>query len=60
MAKCYNCKKKLTLVEKSIICNCNHKFCLQHRIPENHNCCYDYSKYKVNIEGCVREKILKI
>jgi hypothetical protein len=32
------CKKKLTLVDLCIICNCGKSFCPLHRVPEKHNC----------------------
>ena len=40
--KCGECKKKLTIIEREIICNCGFVFCGLHRHPENHNCSFNY------------------
>jgi len=32
------CKKKLTLVDLCIVCNCGKSFCPLHRVPEKHDC----------------------
>ena len=34
------CKKKLLLSD--IQCKCNERFCITHRMPESHNCSFDY------------------
>lgn len=34
------CKKKLTLM--SYACQCEKKFCSEHRLPEDHACTFDY------------------
>ena len=34
------CKKKLTLM--SYACQCQKKFCSEHRLPEDHACTFDY------------------
>ena len=34
------CKRKLKLTDFS--CKCEKIFCRLHRLPENHNCTYDY------------------
>lgn len=44
MAKCNNCKSKLTLIERELTCKCNKKFCTKCRLPETHKCKYDYEK----------------
>jgi predicted nucleic acid binding AN1-type Zn finger protein len=36
------CKKKLTLIDME--CKCGFKFCSLHRLPESHNCTYDFKK----------------
>jgi len=40
MVKCNHesCKKKLTIVDRAIICKCNKCFCKKHRLIENHTC----------------------
>lgn len=35
-----NCKRKLPLT--AITCRCNLQFCDNHRMPEDHECSYDY------------------
>ena len=54
------CKKKLTNVEKNIKCVCNKTYCSKHRMPETHNCTYDYTKDKVVVIGCEQKKLIKI
>jgi hypothetical protein len=34
------CKKKLLLSDTQ--CKCNERFCMTHRMPETHNCSFDY------------------
>ena len=34
------CRKKLTLMDME--CRCGKKFCALHRLPEEHNCTFDY------------------
>ena len=46
------CKKKLTLVDKSIVCRCGKCFCTLHRTCESHNCQADLAQTKeVDVEG---------
>jgi predicted nucleic acid binding AN1-type Zn finger protein len=40
--KCHICNKKTNNL--GLICKCGNKFCMEHRLPENHNCDYDYKK----------------
>jgi predicted nucleic acid binding AN1-type Zn finger protein len=54
------CNKKLSLIDKQIKCKCNNVFCVKHRLSENHNCSYDYSKDKVTVTGCKKAKVIKI
>ena len=35
-----DCKRKLMLTD--ITCKCNVRFCMTHRMPEVHNCSYDF------------------
>ena len=40
-----NCKKKLDIVVcLTNKCKCENIFCNDHRLPEKHNCSYDYVK----------------
>ena len=35
-----DCRKKVGIMP--IVCRCNAIFCSKHRIPESHNCTFDY------------------
>jgi predicted nucleic acid binding AN1-type Zn finger protein len=51
MNKCSyeGCIKKLTLT--TFACKCSFKFCDKHRIPEDHNCSYNYkNNYSKQLE----------
>ena len=38
-----SCKKKLNIVDcLSYKCKCDHVYCRIHRLPEKHNCSYDF------------------
>lgn len=57
------CTKKLGLMP--VICRCENAYCAKHRLPETHNCMYDYKlagKCKLQEENkCITfEKIVKI
>jgi len=47
--KCNVCKKKLSQIERLIICKCKIRFCSEHRISENHNCNFNYKEAHQNI-----------
>ena len=36
------CRKKLTLVDLTILCKCGKYFCKMHRLPENHDCSFNF------------------
>jgi predicted nucleic acid binding AN1-type Zn finger protein len=62
-----SCKKKLSLVIQTLSCRCEKTFCSQHRLPENHNCGFDFrehnnNKKNIKIEElkCVADKIIRI
>lgn len=38
------CGKKLNQLD--IICQCGQKFCMQHRLPEDHHCSFDHKTYE--------------
>lgn len=57
------CRTKLTLLDME--CKCKNKYCIIHRLPENHNCKYDFkTEGKLLIEKnnpiIVNEKCIKI
>lgn len=37
--RCYECEKKLKLVETLMVCTCDRVFCSDHRSRARHNCC---------------------
>lgn len=41
--KCSVCNKKANGL--GIICKCGLKFCMEHRMPEEHNCTFDFKTY---------------
>ena len=57
------CKKKLDLVPFE--CKCSLKFCTEHRLPEAHNCTYNFKKngreiLKKNNPVVINQKIITI
>ena len=40
--RCYYCNKKLKMID--FTCRCNHKFCILHQNPQNHNCSFNNKK----------------
>lgn len=41
--RCKHCNKKISLVDVlSSTCKCGNIYCLNHRLPENHACTYNY------------------
>ncbi len=44
--RCPICNIKLTLVEKTIFCSCKKSYCTKHRLPEQHNCNYNFKNDK--------------
>ena len=59
--KCTICNKKQFIIHH---CKCGGLFCLKHRLPEIHNCDYDFKNDHSNkleqFESCVFKKIEKI
>ena len=51
MDRCFNCKKKSHVL---IECKCGHKVCLKCKVPEDHQCSYDYrfsAKYRLTMNN---------
>lgn len=66
-SRCYHCQKKIPLSLRGMLCQCNQQFCSKHRLPENHNCEFDFRKAhfknsEKNIASmkCVAKKIEQI
>lgn len=41
MERCKNCRKKTLMM---CPCTCKQNFCIKCRMPETHNCSFDYKK----------------
>ena len=52
------CKKKLKLTDMQCVCCKN--FCINHRLPEYHDCTFDFKKKKIVLDKVECEKIIKI
>jgi predicted nucleic acid binding AN1-type Zn finger protein len=53
--KCFNCKKSLKLINYT--CKCNYTFCQKCRLPESHNCTYDF---KLKGKEYLKENLIKV
>jgi len=43
---CHTCHKSISLIQSIMNqCHCAHQFCDKHKLPEIHNCPFDYYKY---------------
>jgi len=61
MLKCNHCKSKIGSVIFN--CKCEKQFCSRCRLPESHNCLFDYKleeKRKVSLVKVAGQKIVKI
>lgn len=61
--RCYNCNKKIKLVEYA--CRCEEIFCQKCRMPESHNCTFDYKnngkiQLAQNLPQVKCDKVIKI
>lgn len=58
------CRKKLTLVDLTIKCKCDLYFCKTHRLPENHDCSFNFKdkdvKKMVKEMECLPCKVIQI
>lgn len=55
--KCNICKKKISIIEEIMAkCKCNNYYCTLHRLPENHNCEFDYI---ANNKSILEKKLIK-
>ncbi len=58
-----DCNKKLKLIQFK--CKCNKVFCMKHKMPEIHNCSFDYTAIdnlcqKIENSRCIADKIKSI
>lgn len=42
--RCPICRKRANHLD--IICQCGGQFCMEHRMPEDHQCTFDYKKFQ--------------
>ena len=61
--RCYHCNKKIKLIEYA--CRCNEIFCQKCRMPESHNCTFDYknkgkTQLAQNLPLVKCDKVIKI
>jgi len=61
--RCIICKKKLILTDQK--CRCGIVFCPKHRLPEQHNCSFDFKAVELDANKCglgggTFEKIIQI
>lgn len=56
--KCFMCNKKITLVEMiTAKCKCGNYYCPSDKMPENHNCTFDYIKEN---QDRLEKKLIKL
>jgi AN1-type zinc finger protein 5/6 len=53
--KCFNCKKKIKMINYE--CRCKNTFCIKCRLPENHNCSFDF---KTDGKNNLSKKLIKV
>jgi len=61
--RCYQCNKKLKMI--NFTCKCNHTFCILHQNPHSHNCSFNNKKVcqetiKHNNPLTIHQKVIKI
>jgi len=63
MDRCTNCNKKIGII--CYKCRCSNNYCIKCRMPESHNCKFDYKEFGKNILNnnlpkIIGDKIIKI
>jgi len=54
-----DCNAKLKLSD--MVCRCEKRYCLKHRLPEDHMCSVDYKNVNpLKLEACVADKVIRI
>ena len=46
MDKCFVCKKNVIV---KFICKCDNTFCIKHRMPEDHECTFNFKEHSKKI-----------
>lgn len=56
-----HCNKKITLIETTMgMCRCKQTFCMKHRMPEMHDCSFNFTIDKeafIKSNLCIRTKV---
>ena len=55
--KCAYCKSKLKIVHYNCRCSNSKKFCSKCRLPENHECDYDF---QTNSKKILQKELIKV
>ena len=55
--RCGNCKAKLGIVNYECKCTTEYKFCTKCRLPESHNCNYDF---KADSKVILQKQLIKV
>jgi hypothetical protein len=55
--KCVYCKSKLKIVHYNCRCSDSKKFCSKCRLPENHECDYDF---QTNSKKILQKELIKV
>lgn len=58
-----NCNKKLKLTD--FPCRCELRFCITHKLPESHECLFDYKtegckQLSKQLQSCIAKKLINI
>jgi len=54
--RCPCCQKRLTLTDDD--CRCGTRYCSAHRLPEAHNCSYDFRKANRTVLGAQLTRVV--
>ena len=57
------CKKRITLLDQEMKCECEKVFCKIHQLSFNHECTFDYfqdNQIKMNLPKVIPSKITQI
>jgi len=62
--KAENCRCKISLTQEiTNKCKCGKLFCNKHKMPEQHNCTYDWTQIQTNFiedNKCIAKKVIDI
>lgn len=65
--RCFYCNKKIPVAFRNTPCGCGNNYCIEHRLPEKHDCSIDArkkhletSESQIAAMKCVAEKVAAI